>query len=865
MKKQLLILILGTFTFLLGSPKLKAQTCPASVTASATPTARTCNANGSISVTVSDFADVSLVLLNGGQVVQQVNPNSSPHNFTSLNPGNYQVRIICRDNQNIVYQTIDVTVNDNYVPITNANISVSDVCTSFAQGGNINISSVTGGVPAYQVSIIKNNDPAYSDALSSYQPMTLPFTKNVTEFGTYQVRIKDACGPYKTFTVTLSPSLNGVRFYWMPKAKCGSTTHAVAHNWYANDVITGGTVDISTYQQLQLVIRDTNATGAILYTGTYNGTPFEYQMSPTHSYYITSTNLCGISTSYTHTLDNPNNNPEFHTFTPIASTGGCGAAETETITIFFANQSFWNYPVTVTVKNSAGATVYTSSPFTGSTWSRSGLPVDTYEITVTDSCNPANSATKTVANPVNAGAPHLNLYQTQKWRCSTAIPALTQTGTTQALVEITGYLPNRSAATVTIIAGPSNVGVAGGYVDNQYWGWSNMLPGTYTYRINDGCGGAPITGTFIVPNEAWRLLHQSVTSTATSTCTGNGSITSNVIYDGSYIFMVELLNAAGTVLQSNTTGNFTNIPAGTYKTRLRVAPNCLAQPYYLDGSEVTITNAAGGISILPGSTGVICEDSNGNPLSTGTMYLNFAGVAPFKLSYRPASASTYTVVTGLQNSYAISGLTANTLYDFILEDACGASTQSQNSIGTMGVLTTETTSQPCYNQPYYIAMRNYSGATYEWTNPQGAVVSNTRSYSVATYTAAYDGLYTVKITWSNCVTRYVRVHISGQFCNNTIGCFRNPGTTKPVLDSKHGITALGRAGADNSNWPMVRKGAHTVLEANTKGFVINRLTTAQKNLLTPAEAMMVYDTDLDCLSIYTGGSWKCYSNPGCPD
>ena len=38
------------------------------------------------------------------------------------------------------------------------------------------------------------------------------------------------------------------------------------------------------------------------------------------------------------------------------------------------------------------------------------------------------------------------------------------------------------------------------------------------------------------------------------------------------------------------------------------------------------------------------------------------------------------------------------------------------------------------------------------------------------------------------------------------------------LDTNHGITALGRAGADNNNWPMVRKGAWTVLEAKTKGF-----------------------------------------------
>lgn len=96
-------------------------------------------------------------------------------------------------------------------------------------------------------------------------------------------------------------------------------------------------------------------------------------------------------------------------------------------------------------------------------------------------------------------------------------------------------------------------------------------------------------------------------------------------------------------------------------------------------------------------------------------------------------------------------------------------------------------------------------------------------------------------------------------------CYKSPGTGGTVLESKHGITSLGRAGAENGNWPMVRKGAHTVLESKTKGFVINRLTTNQKNNLTPAVGMIVYDKDLDCLSIYDGVSWKCYSKQICPN
>lgn len=102
-------------------------------------------------------------------------------------------------------------------------------------------------------------------------------------------------------------------------------------------------------------------------------------------------------------------------------------------------------------------------------------------------------------------------------------------------------------------------------------------------------------------------------------------------------------------------------------------------------------------------------------------------------------------------------------------------------------------------------------------------------------------------------------------------CYKPAITTGTILDANHGITALGRAGADNSNWPMVRKGAWTVLEAKTKGFVVNRLTDAQVAAIPTAnlvEGMMVYNITQDCLQINTDGTatgWKCYKTQTCSD
>lgn len=101
-------------------------------------------------------------------------------------------------------------------------------------------------------------------------------------------------------------------------------------------------------------------------------------------------------------------------------------------------------------------------------------------------------------------------------------------------------------------------------------------------------------------------------------------------------------------------------------------------------------------------------------------------------------------------------------------------------------------------------------------------------------------------------------------------CFKPAITTGVVLDTTHGISSLGRAGADNGNWPIVRKGAWTALESKTKGFVINRIsTTALVNALpNPVEGMMVYDEEADCLKIYsttngTNFAWYCFGTPTC--
>ncbi|UBB89945.1 hypothetical protein J4771_00920 [Candidatus Kaistella beijingensis] len=108
-------------------------------------------------------------------------------------------------------------------------------------------------------------------------------------------------------------------------------------------------------------------------------------------------------------------------------------------------------------------------------------------------------------------------------------------------------------------------------------------------------------------------------------------------------------------------------------------------------------------------------------------------------------------------------------------------------------------------------------------------------------------------------------------------CYKPAVTTGTVLDSPMGITSLSRAGADDQdNWPMARKGAWMVLEAKTKGFVINRVAFSGANPVGIAttnfvEGMLVYDTTNNCMKMYTSTDngttfgWFCITTQTCPD
>lgn len=185
--------------------------------------------------------------------------------------------------------------------------------------------------------------------------------------------------------------------------------------------------------------------------------------------------------------------------------------------------------------------------------------------------------------------------------------------------------------------------------------------------------------------------------------------------------------------------------------------------------------------------------------------------------------------------------------------------------------------------PSPLSLTGYQGSTLQWqvsydginyTNISGA---NTSTYAPGPTTQ--KTYYRVLVTSAGGCTTYSNtaiIRVPPEFCYKSANI--QTGTNIP---SNHGITALGRAGAENGNWPMVRQSAWTVLEAKTKGFVLNRVKFNASNqpvaddgvtliITNPVEGMAVYDTTNDCLKIYTYNyagntlGWYCVNKQSCP-
>ena len=286
-------------------------------------------------------------------------------------------------------------------------------------------------------------------------------------------------------------------------------------------------------------------------------------------------------------------------------------------------------------------------------------------------------------------------------------------------------------------------------------------------------------------------------------------------------------------------------------------------------SQTICWNIAPSAITLTGYTGTIqWQSSTDNVTFTNISGATSASYSPGTLTSTTYYRAVVSSVGGCTVTSNIITITVNNCIDAVNDTYAsvtpGTTTTSvigndKNNSGTAAVIGTGA------GQVSISTATDATGNTGAW--PAGFTLNADGTITVAAGTAA--GTYTLYYTICNqtdgdpCDTATVTLFIPL--------CYKPAQTTGTALDTNHGITALGRAGDDNSNWPMVRKGAWTVLEAKTKGFVVNRLTDAQIVAIPSAdlrEGMMVYNITQDCLQINIDGTatgWRCFNTQACPD
>lgn len=748
MKKQLFIwLILCAF-----SVYSYAQ-CPASITTT-TPsvTAANCPSNGSFTINsnVSGIASATYQIISSS-TGYTTNLQSS-RTFSGLQPGSYTVRISC----DATTTTTTVTVGSSYTAPT-LNTAVSNLCTNFQTGGTITATGAGSSTPL-QYAVLLSNNASASDDLFTYGTSG---TFNLTDFGTYQVRVKDNCGNYVTRTVQLLPSAPRVNYNVTGTTypSCTTVTETFSftnptNNQTVNPVNSGYRVEVWESSSTGC---PGLPSGAATQTKTLNSTSVAANFTfnrTTRSYYYRITSPCGEVTTGCRAI------PAFALTVNADVLVGCSsrAGSSNHIGFNYNGQSPFN--VLVTGYNAAGGVVFGPTAFANVTSNYVAVPAAaSYSYTFTDACG--ITTTGQVTTPT--AAPSI-LGITTWVGCSNVL------GTTSITVRFTGLIPDlynmntNSARLVNVTTGASIPATDFSRRD-QVAIFKNVTPGNYRLELTPALSPniAACNTQINVTVPAANLFNFTLAAGVTQLCGGTGTIQATATTNSPGAVSFQLLNSGGTVIASNPSGTFANIAAGTYTVVGLVTNSCTGSNYSTNRT-VTILGA-GQPPVISKKIGMVCEPSS----ATGLAAFEFVGAGPLTLRMKKKSETTYTTIsTDAGTSHIVNNLVANETYDVLLSDACGSTTLTEVQIRPLTAISKTTTEQPCVGQPYILGVEDLPGATYAWSLNGGGTISTASSLNFDNYQASSDGTYTCTVSFGGCVSRVVTFTVNSQLCGGSL-------------------------------------------------------------------------------------------------
>lgn len=794
--RKIFCFILVIASYLIFSFSASYAQCPSSITiSSVSVTPATCPSNGSAVVNNNASANNEVLYrIISGPTGYQTTPQSS-NTFNALKPGAYTVEAYCGS----VTDTEDFTIANQYTaPTISSSVTA---CTDYTTGGAITVTGGGSSTPL-QYGILQSTNAAADDALFTYQATNV---FNTLTFGTYQLRVKDACNNYVTQTVILQPSIPpatisfleiGIRSCdtWIVFANLKNST---GQNLTAN----AGDYKLELWEsttQICPVTTPPSTTPTISYptTNTPSGALELPISSTTRSYFYRLTTKCGeIRTGCQNLTDPRNFIPIMFPGCPI-STNDIRISGKYTLPINFniigydaGNNQISNQTFNITFRDAVGITA-----------------AHHYTYTATDACGKVFTG-----NLIGPGSASASVYSYTPTNCTNVL------GSGQVTINVNNIpgWTNMTPSDMKLVNSSSGAVYTPYLVGPSYISYLNVPPGNYVLKLTSGSGaGACVTE--IPLTVSGNGLTYQLTADAVLQCGGGGTITANVSTNATNAAITyRLKNLAGNVISSNTTGSFVNVSAGTY-TIEAVMPNSCGGAAYAASKQITIS-PDGSEPIVVRKLGVICDGS-----TSGFASFKMNGAAPYKLEMKLASDPNYTLVTtNMPNEYIKEGLSPNLVYDFRFTDNCGKTTTTQVSIESLTTIAKLTTMSPCVNQPYTLSVEQLPGASYAWTFNGGGVISSSPDLYFPSYSANNNGTYVCTVSYDGCTSRQVTYVVNSTYC----------GSPLPVAFGN--IEAYIKSGILHVNWATLHELDNRMyeIELSRDGNNFKRIGTLQSKAL----------------------------------
>ncbi len=304
--------------------------------------------------------------------------------------------------------------------------------------------------------------------------------------------------------------------------------------------------------------------------------------------------------------------------------------------------------------------------------------------------------------------------------------------------------------------------------ENPYWlrvRFASIPPGDYLLSVL-GEPGACITEipvTVTEPDPSTVPIFD-LDGSVTQTCSGTGTITAQIVTNLAGGLSYRLIDTAtGATITTNSSGVFPNLSAGAYTVSVA---RSYCEGTLLSTKDFTILPTGADPWIVT-NIGINCDNG-----TTGVAGLVFLGTAPFELEMKKTTegdAAWAVIDAAAPNERLVTGLDPNTHYNVRVTDGCGNRTVAVVSVGPLAQVPRLTEEHPCIGEPYALELADIPGAVYSWRR-QGSTtpISSSHKLEWAAYAAGDNGTYECIVTIGDCITRTETIALNSELCGGAL-------------------------------------------------------------------------------------------------